>query len=149
MSAPIDLDELAAAVAGPQVGDQVWSWHDDEVMTYLGPDEHGSQHVVVIGITGGITAGVGADNSGVKCPVGRVAPADVDVTSDRWDHLFTVAKGKGPSWLGNWFVEVVGSWPTWHKTKRAAVAAGRRRTAIVKWWAEHGTTDYAEMGDQA
>ncbi len=136
----IDLDELAAAVAGPQTGDRVWSWHDDEVMIYRGPDDHGSQHVVIIG---------GPDDSGVKCPPGRVAPADIDVTSDRWDHLFVVQKGRGPSWLGNWALGLTGGHvPTWHKTKKDAIAAGRRRMAIVNWWAEHGTTDYAQQGEQ-
>lgn len=125
--ASIDIGALERAVDdmldGVAVGDDVISFELDSVATYGGPDEHGSQFVMVIGVgTGGIT---------VKCPLGHVAPADIPIT-DGWDRLFVVIKGS--SVQGNWALGLTGGFrPTWHKTKRAAVAAGRRRMAIIQW----------------
>lgn len=110
------------------VGDTVIAWDADNPVTYGGPDEYGMSTVWVIGIgTGGMT---------VKCPPDRVAPAGTPL-ADPKDPRIRISKRHGPSWLGNWWLEVPGS-GSWHKTKRAATAEGQRRLAISDWHTARG-----------
>lgn len=127
--ASIDLQALGEAVAdvvdGVAVGDLVMAWEADGPLRYLGPDQHGSRFVLVIG----------PSPSGVHCPVGHVAPADTPIVTDK-DHLFTVAKG-ARSFHGPWSLWLPGALSrSNHATKRDAVAAGRRKMTIVGWHAD-------------
>jgi hypothetical protein len=121
-----------------RVGDTVIAWDMTTSVTYGGVDEHGSTFTIVIGR--------GVNSMTVLCPPDRVAPAGTPL-ADAKDPRLSIEKGKGPSWLGNWRLNVpanrIGG--SWHKTKRDAVAEGQRRLAIADWHtahddARHGTT---------
>lgn len=131
----IDMDAVAAAVSAavvseqperwtPQVGEKVIHWGWEATLPWGGPGEHGGEQLVI-----------GATTS-VLCSPDRCAPADTPL-ADPKDPRLVVRKGKKPgAWLaGDWVLELPGRTATWHKTKRNATAAGRRRLAILDFHA--------------
>ena len=105
-----------------------WSW--DEPITYHGPMD--GREGVIIGAT-----------TRVYGPFHTVAPADTPL-ADPKDARIEVTKtqrGYYPTHRGPWRLVMAGyeGRGGFHKTKRDAVAAGRRRLAILDWHTANAT----------
>lgn len=135
---PPDPDEPAARAdqeRTPQpgaiaIGEMVIAWNHDRPMQYGGPGD-GPYEEVSFGL---------ADKSApvLKCDFRHVAPAGTPIPAQ--DARVTVSqrpRGERPEHAeGLWRLTLPGvPWPSWHRTKRAATAAGLRRLAIIDWHA--------------
>jgi hypothetical protein len=116
----------AAIPAGIGIGEDVIAWEVGSVVTYGGPDEHGSRFIMVIG--------VGKNAMTVKCPPEHVAPAGTPL-ADAKDPRIVVSKRQGWALAGQWLLDLPGQRRSQHKLKKDAVEAGRRRLAILDWHA--------------
>ncbi|MEU4749432.1 hypothetical protein AB0F93_00450 [Micromonospora tulbaghiae] len=115
----------------PQPGDMVIAWNDDGPVEYGGPDPHSatsSGYVMVMG--------VGKGGMKVLCQPWKVAPAGTAL-ADPKDPRIAVEKRRRPmTYLpGDWMLAMPDGKVSWFKTKREAVAAARRRLAIIDYHA--------------
>ncbi|MEV0732423.1 hypothetical protein [Polymorphospora sp. NPDC050346] len=126
-------EATAGLPAGIAVGDEVISWYDDEPVIYGGPGDGGPFTTLRFAF--------GSGRLPTRlCEPDRVAPVDTPIP-DR-DERIVVEKRptreRPYGEAGVWRLTLPGTiHPTWHRTKRDAVATGLRRLAIRDW---HATT---------
>lgn len=124
--------ETTTDLADRLIGTTVITMGGLDPVTYAGRDPHGGGFESTTFRASGCT---------VHCDPERVAPASTPL-ADAKDPRITVTKGTirearaaGHYGRGSWTLHLPGTRATWHNTKAEAVAAGRRRLAILDWHA--------------
>ncbi|MEV0732421.1 hypothetical protein [Polymorphospora sp. NPDC050346] len=115
--------------AGLAVGEKVMSWEHDMEIRYGGPSDAYAYAVLTDRATG---------EPVLYCPPQHVAPVGtpIPVKDER------VVIEKRPTWerpygeVGVWRLTLPSGEPSWHRTKREAIAHGHRRLAILDWHAD-------------
>jgi hypothetical protein len=124
-------------------GDLVITFYDDKPMLY-GGNEDGPFTTLSFKALGGGTPER-------KCDPGQVAPASTPIPAA--DPRVSVAKRRRdeapqPGYI--WALSLPGAErPTWHKTKRHAVATSLRRLAILDWHAARAAEADTGAGPQS